>query len=54
MLDSNDLKLIEGIMTRSLAPIKSDIAELKTDTAQLKTEIGRGQGRHNPAGDRSA
>lgn len=39
MLDSNDLKLIEGIMTRSLAPIKSDIAELKTDVAQLKTEM---------------
>ena len=41
MLDSNDLKLIEGIMTRSLAPIKSDITELKTDVAQLKTDVAQ-------------
>ena len=39
MLEKKDLELIEGIITRSLAPIKADVSELKTDVSQLKTDM---------------
>lgn len=40
MLESNDLLMIEKIVTKAVAPIREDVGTLKEDVSELKKDVG--------------